>query len=123
MAELYLSGPDTVTVTRTDDVPAEVFAEMADALAHVALEVSHALRHLAAARPGRVALVLRRSGRVTSPSTTPWSSTSATACGRTACASNVLAQRPEDQADWPAKLAVSRTSASPVPSPRHSAEP
>lgn len=40
MAELYLSGPDSVTVTKSDDMPAEVFAEMADALAHVALAVS-----------------------------------------------------------------------------------
>jgi len=40
VAELYLSGPDAVTVTKTDDVPAEIFAEMTDALAHVAREVS-----------------------------------------------------------------------------------
>ncbi|MGY1786667.1 SNF2-related protein [Geodermatophilus sp. SYSU D00698] len=39
MAELYLSGPERVTVPRSD-VPAEVFAEMSDALAHVALEVT-----------------------------------------------------------------------------------
>ena len=40
MAELYLSGPDAVTVTMTDDVAPEDFAEMADAVAHVALEVT-----------------------------------------------------------------------------------
>lgn len=40
MAELYLSGADTVTVPKDDDVSTEVFDEMADALAHVALEVS-----------------------------------------------------------------------------------
>lgn len=40
MAELYLSGPDAITVTLSDDVTPEAFAEMADAVAHVALEVS-----------------------------------------------------------------------------------
>ena len=40
MVELYLSGPDAVTVTNTDDVSDEVFADMADALAHVARDVS-----------------------------------------------------------------------------------
>ena len=38
MAELYLSGPDAVTVTKDDNVSTEAFAEMTDALAHVALE-------------------------------------------------------------------------------------
>jgi superfamily II DNA or RNA helicase len=40
VAELYLSGRDAVVVTNTDDVSDEVFAEMADALAHIAHEVS-----------------------------------------------------------------------------------
>jgi superfamily II DNA or RNA helicase len=40
VAELYLSGADAVTVPKDDDVSTECFAEMADALAHVALEVS-----------------------------------------------------------------------------------
>jgi hypothetical protein len=40
MSELYLSGPDAVTVTKADDMPDSDFAEMADALTHVALEVS-----------------------------------------------------------------------------------
>lgn len=40
MAELYLSGPDAVTVPAGDDVPRHLFAEMADALAHIALDVT-----------------------------------------------------------------------------------
>src|ERR1700758_4946229 len=40
MAELYLSGQDAVVVTKTDDVSDEDFAQMADALAHIAHEVS-----------------------------------------------------------------------------------
>jgi hypothetical protein len=40
MAELYLSGPDAVTVTLGDDTDPVAFAEMADALSHVALEVA-----------------------------------------------------------------------------------
>jgi SNF2-related domain len=40
VSELYLSGADTVTVPMDDDVSPETFAEMADALAHVAVEVS-----------------------------------------------------------------------------------
>ena len=40
MAELYLSGPDAVTVPTGTDVSAQVFAEMADALAHIALDVT-----------------------------------------------------------------------------------
>ncbi|SON60150.1 hypothetical protein MSIMFI_01644 [Mycobacterium simulans] len=40
MAELYLSGPDAVIVPNSDDVSDEVFADMADALAHVARESS-----------------------------------------------------------------------------------
>jgi hypothetical protein len=40
VAELVLFGGDTVTVSKTDHVSAEAFAEMADALAHVATEVS-----------------------------------------------------------------------------------
>jgi len=38
VSELYLSGPDAVTVTKDDTVSAAAFAEMADALAHIALE-------------------------------------------------------------------------------------
>ena len=104
MTELYLSGPDTVTVTKTDDVPAEVFAEMADALAHVALEVS--LRYVSLplydpagwlwyfADPASPfafddTLVEHLRHRVQEDGVRL----------------NVLAQRPEDQADWPARLA------------------
>ena len=50
MPELYLSGPDSVTVTKDDSVSAETFAEMADALSHISLEstqryVTLPLRH------------------------------------------------------------------------------
>jgi superfamily II DNA or RNA helicase len=105
MAELYLSGPDSVTVTKTDDVPAEVFAEMADALAHVALEVT--LRYVTLplrGTPGWLwyfadpaspfvfdeTLVEHLRHRVQEDGVRL----------------DVLAQRPENQAQWPAHLAV-----------------
>ena len=40
VAELFVSGAETMIVTKTDEVPDHIFSEMADALAHVALEVA-----------------------------------------------------------------------------------
>ena len=104
MAELYLSGPDSVTLTKTDAVPAEVFAGMADALAHVALEVT----------PRYITLPLR------DPSGWLWYFADPASpvvfddtliehlrhrVQEDGVRLNILAQRPEDQAHWPSRLA------------------
>jgi hypothetical protein len=104
VAELYLSGPDSVTVTKTDDVPAEMFAAMADALAHVALEVT----------PRYITLPLR------DPSGWLWYFADPATpfvfddtlvehlrhrVQEDGVRLNVLEQRPEDQAHWPPRLA------------------
>ena len=104
MAELYLSGPDSVTATKTDDVPAEMFAAMADALAHIALEVT----------PRYITLPLR------DPSGWLWYFADPASpfifddtlvehlrhrLQEDGVRLNVLAQRAEDQAHWPPRLA------------------
>ena len=103
MAELYLSGPDSVTVMKTDDMPAEVFAAMTDALVHVALEVT----------PRYITLPLR------DPSGWLWYFADPAIpfvfddtlvehlshqVQEDGVRLNVLAQRPEDQAHWPPRL-------------------
>jgi superfamily II DNA or RNA helicase len=104
MAELYLSGADAVTVTMADEDPAEVFAEMKDALAHVALEVSHRyvtlplhdpagwLWYFAGPAPHFAfdeTLVEYLRHRM----------------GEDGARLSALSQRPEDQAQWPPQLA------------------
>jgi superfamily II DNA or RNA helicase len=105
VAELYLSGPDTVTVPAGDDIAPAVFAEMADALAHVALEVS--ARY--------VTLPLR------DPAGWLWYFTDPQLPYRfddrlveflrhqvqeDGVRLDVLARRPEEQAQWPARIAT-----------------
>ena len=103
MAELYLSGPEAVTVPAGTDVPTHVFAEMADALAHVALDVA----------TSHVTLPLRDvSGWLwyfTDPDSPFTFDASLVAHLRQKLAdlgvrAGVLAQTPAQQAIWPAAL-------------------
>jgi hypothetical protein len=103
VAEVYISGPEAVTVPR-DDVPAETFAEMADALAHVALEVSL----------GYVTLPLRDVAGwlwyFTDPASPFIFDETLVAHLRHRVAEDgvrldVLGRRPDEQAQWPARIA------------------
>ncbi|MGH7732218.1 MAG: SNF2-related protein, partial [Gemmatimonadales bacterium] len=105
MAELYLSGPDAVTVTKADDMPDEVFVEMADALAYVAREVS--LRY--------VTLPLREPAGWLWYFADPHSPFTFDETlvehlrhqvREDGVRLEVLNQRPEDQARWPARIAT-----------------